>query len=69
MYKRVIFGAVANERVAALKDLSARESLVLGLLAVAVLAMGIYPDPFAEVLHASVNDLLAQATQSKLPSP
>jgi NADH-quinone oxidoreductase subunit M len=69
MYKRVIFGAVANERVAALKDLSARESLVLGLLAAAVLAMGVYPDPFAEVLHASVNDLLAQATQSKLPPP
>ncbi|MGQ0752461.1 MAG: NADH-quinone oxidoreductase subunit M [Betaproteobacteria bacterium] len=69
MYKRVIFGAVANERVAALKDLNAREALVLGLLAVAVLAMGVYPDPFAEVLHASVNDLLAQATQSKLPPP
>jgi len=69
MYKRVIFGAVANQRVAALKDLSARESLVLGLLAAAVIAMGVYPDPFAEVLHASVNDLLAQATQSKLPPP
>jgi NADH-quinone oxidoreductase subunit M len=69
MYKRVIFGAVANPRVAALKDLSGRESLVLGLLAVVVLAMGIYPDPFAAVLHASVNDLLAYATQSKLPNP
>jgi NADH-quinone oxidoreductase subunit M len=69
MYKRVIFGAVANPRVAALKDLSGRESLVLGLLAVAVLAMGVYPDPFVAVLHASVNDLLAYATQSKLPNP
>ncbi|HET9665062.1 MAG TPA: NADH-quinone oxidoreductase subunit M [Burkholderiales bacterium] len=67
MYKRVIFGAVANERVAALRDLNARESLVLGLLAVAVLAMGVYPYPFAEVLHTSVNDLLVHATQSKLP--
>jgi NADH-quinone oxidoreductase subunit M len=69
MYKRVMFGAVANSRVAALKDLDLRESLVLGLLAVAVLAMGIYPDPFAEVLHTSVNDLLSHATQSKLPTP
>jgi NADH-quinone oxidoreductase subunit M len=69
MYKRVIFGAVANERVAALKDLNGREALVLGLLAVAVLAMGVYPDPFVEVLHTSVNDLLAHATQSKLPPP
>jgi len=58
MYKRVIFGAVANDHVAALSDLNPRELLVLGALAVAVLAMGIYPLPFTEVMHASVNDLL-----------
>ena len=58
MYKRVIFGAVANDQVAALKDLNSREFLVLGLLAAAVLFMGIYPLPFTEVMHASVNDLL-----------
>jgi NADH-quinone oxidoreductase subunit M len=69
MYKRVIFGAVANSGVATLKDLDLRESLVLGLLAAAVLAMGVYPDPFAEVLHTSVNDLISHATQSKLPAP
>ncbi len=67
MYKRVIFGAVANHHVAALSDLSAREFLVLGLLALAVLAMGVWPNPFAEVLHTSVNDLLNHVTQSKLP--
>jgi NADH-quinone oxidoreductase subunit M len=67
MYKRVIFGAIANDRVAALRDIGAREFLVLGLLAIAVLAMGIYPDPFAEVLHVSVNDLLTHVAQSKLP--
>jgi len=58
MYKRVIFGAVANHHVAELKDLNKREFLVLGLLAAAVLFMGIYPLPFTEVMHASVNDLL-----------
>jgi NADH-quinone oxidoreductase subunit M len=58
MYKRVIFGAVANERVAALRDLDAREFLVLGLLAVAVLFMGVYPLPFTEVMHGAVNELL-----------
>ena len=58
MYKRVIFGAVANDHVAALKDLNSREFLVLGLLAAAVLFMGIYPLPFTEVMHASVYDLL-----------
>ena len=47
MYKRVIFGAVANPHVAGLSDLNARECLVLGLLALAVLAMGIWPNPFA----------------------
>jgi NADH-quinone oxidoreductase subunit M len=66
MYKRVIFGAVANEHVAALKDLNAREALVLGLLAAAVLAMGVYPLPFTEVMHASVNELLRHVAQSKL---
>jgi NADH-quinone oxidoreductase subunit M len=66
MYKRVIFGAVANHHVAGLSDLNAREFLVLGLLALAVLAMGIWPNPFAEVLHTSVNDLLNHVAQSKL---
>jgi NADH-quinone oxidoreductase subunit M len=67
MYKRVIFGAVANHHVAALTDLTAREFLVLGSLAAAVLAMGLYPNPFAEVLHTSVNDLLVLVSRSKLP--
>jgi NADH-quinone oxidoreductase subunit M len=58
MYKRVIFGPVANDRVAALKDLNVREAIVLAVLAVAVLAMGVYPLPVVDVMHASVNDLL-----------
>jgi len=66
MYKRVVFGAVANRHVAALPDLDRRERLVLGLLAAPVLVMGIWPDPFAEVLHTSVNDLLAHVAQGKL---
>ncbi|MDA1117189.1 MAG: NADH-quinone oxidoreductase subunit M [Proteobacteria bacterium] len=66
MYKRVMFGAVANARVAALKDLEPRETLVLGLLAVAVLFMGVYPLPFTEVMHASVDELLRHVAQPKL---
>ena len=66
MYKRVIFGAVANDKVAALQDIGAREFLVLALLALAVLGMGLYPLPFTEVMHASVNDLLRHLTVSKL---
>jgi NADH-quinone oxidoreductase subunit M len=67
MYKRVIFGAVANPHVAALKDINLREFLVLGLLAVAVLFMGVWPNPFAELMHTSVNDLLSHVMHSKLP--
>jgi len=66
MYKRVMFGAVANGHVAALKDLNSREILVLGSLAVAVLFMGVYPLPFTEVMHASVNELLRHVSVSKL---
>jgi NADH-quinone oxidoreductase subunit M len=66
MYKRVVFGPVANGHVAALTDLNPQETLVLGALAVAVLLMGIYPLPFTEVMHGSVNELLRHVAQSKL---
>jgi NADH-quinone oxidoreductase subunit M len=66
MYKRVVFGAIGNERIAALSDVSWREGLVLGLAAAAVVALGVYPLPFTEVLHASVDGLLAHVAQSKL---
>ena len=66
MYKRVIFGAVANDNVAKLKDIGGREFLVLALLALAVLGMGLYPLPFTEVMHTSVNGLLQHLAVSKL---
>jgi NADH-quinone oxidoreductase subunit M len=66
MYKRVIYGAVANPHVGALQDLNAREFLVLGLLAIAVFALGLYPRAFTEVMHASVNDLLKHVAAGKL---
>jgi len=66
MYKRVWFGAIANEAVAALSDLSRREFWLLAVVALAVLALGIYPKPFTDVMHASVTDLLAHVAASKL---
>ena len=66
MYKRVVFGDVGNSHVAELKDIGSREFLVLALLAAAVLAMGIYPFPFTDIMHASVDNLLKHVAVSKL---
>ncbi|MDD5176031.1 MAG: NADH-quinone oxidoreductase subunit M [Sterolibacterium sp.] len=66
MYKRVAFGAVANKHVAELTDIDNREFLVLGLLALCVLGMGLYPFPFTDVMHASVDHLLKHVAISKL---
>jgi NADH-quinone oxidoreductase subunit M len=66
MYKRVIFGAIANDHVRQLTDLGRREFWLLAALAALVLAMGVYPKPFVDVMHATVADLLAHVAQSKL---
>jgi NADH-quinone oxidoreductase subunit M len=62
----VIFGPVANAHVAELTDINSREFLILAVLAACVLAMGIYPFPFTEVMHASVDNLLKHVAVSKL---
>ncbi len=66
MVKRVVYGAVANERVAALKDVGWREITFLAMLAVAVLAMGIYPRPLSDVMNPSIHELLAHVAKGKL---
>jgi NADH-quinone oxidoreductase subunit M len=66
MYKRVVFGAVANDHVKHLHDIGAREIVVLSLLAISVLVMGLYPLPLSEIMHASVNDLLVHLARSKI---
>jgi len=66
MVKRVIFGAVANDHVGELTDVTPREIVFLASLAVAVLVMGLWPYPFLDVMHASVEHLLQQANISKI---
>src|SRR5690606_10407293 len=66
MFKRVYLGAPGNDHVKALKDINAREFLVLGLLAVMVLYMGIHPKPFTDVMDASVAERLRHVAVSKL---
>ena len=66
MYKRVYLGPVTNDNVRGLTDIGNREFLVLGLLAIAVLYMGLYPKPFTDVMDVSVAELLKHVAMSKL---
>ena len=66
MVKRVVLGDVANEHVRDLLDINRREFLILGVMAIAVLYMGIYPKPFTDVMHVSVEALLQHVAVSKL---
>ncbi len=66
MVKRVIFGDIANDKVAKLKDANGREILILSILAVVVLFFGLYPEPLVKVMGPSVENLLQHVMQSKL---
>jgi NADH-quinone oxidoreductase subunit M len=66
MVKRVFFGEVANDEVKALTDINRREFWMLASLAIIVLLLGVWPEPLINVMHASVEHLLTQVSQSKL---
>ena len=66
MVKRVFWGEVTNPAVSTLSDINAREFGILAVLAVAVIAMGLYPQPVIDVMHVSIEHLLNQALTSKL---
>ncbi|MHB0887701.1 NADH-quinone oxidoreductase subunit M [Acidithiobacillus sp.] len=68
LFKRVIFGAVTHPAVAVLKDGNGREILVLGSLAFFTLLLGIWPAPFLDILHSSVQHLVEQAAINKIPA-
>ncbi|NEV63815.1 NADH-quinone oxidoreductase subunit M [Thiorhodococcus minor] len=68
MVKRVVFGEVKNDKVAALRDLDLRERINLGVLAAAVLALGLWPAPLMNVMHATVENLVEQVQICKLPA-
>jgi NADH-quinone oxidoreductase subunit M len=67
MIKRVYLGPVANDHVKELTDINSGEFVMLALLAIAVLAMGIFPKPFTDVMDVSVAELLKHVAISKLP--
>ncbi|MCW8957399.1 MAG: NADH-quinone oxidoreductase subunit M, partial [Gammaproteobacteria bacterium] len=66
MVKRVFYGEVQNDNVKALTDINRRELIIMSTLAIAVLALGLYPAPLVDVMHASVNNLLQHVAVSKL---
>ena len=66
MVKRVFWGPITNPAVETLNDINGREFFVLAILALAVLIMGLYPQPVIEVMHSSIDHLLNQALTSKL---
>ncbi len=66
LVKRVIFGAVANREVENLQDIDGREALLLGILAFAILFIGLWPQPLVDMMHTSVDHLLQHIIQSKV---
>ena len=66
MVKRVIYGEVANDNVAALKDLNSREYIVLAILDVSVLLVGLWPAPLVDMMNVTVEQLIEQVGRSKL---
>jgi NADH-quinone oxidoreductase subunit M len=66
MVKRVFWGPITNDEVKTLSDINGREFAILAVLALAVLIVGLYPQPVIEVMHASIENLLQQALSSKL---
>ncbi|BAZ94107.1 NADH:ubiquinone oxidoreductase, subunit M [Thiohalobacter thiocyanaticus] len=66
LVKRVVFGEVGNKRVAELQDVNRREFFILGVLAAAVLLLGLWPAPLVDLMHATLENLLAHVMVSKL---
>ena len=66
MVKRVLFGVVANDEVAALKDVNRREFMMLATLAFAVILLGLWPEPLTNIMGASVEQVVHLASQTKL---
>ena len=69
LVKRVVFGPIGNHHVEEMKDLNPREFTILFVLAIGVLALGIWPQPLTQIMEASLHHLVDQAVASKLPVP
>ena len=66
MIKRVVFGDIANDNVRELTDINRREFLFLAILALAVLVLGLWPDPLVDVMHPTIDNLLNHIANPKI---
>jgi len=67
LYKRVFFGDVVNSGVLRLRDLDGRERAILGVYAIGILVMGVYPKPLTDLMEPSILELIGHIAHSKLP--
>ena len=58
LYKRIIFGRIANPEIKKMKDLNTIETCIFSLLAFLVLFFGFYPEPFLNTINVSINNLI-----------
>ncbi|HIM77861.1 MAG TPA: NADH-quinone oxidoreductase subunit M [Rhodospirillales bacterium] len=58
LYRRVIFGSLTKDSLAAIKDMSLREVAIFAPLIVLVILMGVYPAPFLDIMHVSVANMI-----------
>jgi NADH-quinone oxidoreductase subunit M len=65
LYRRVIFGALTKDSLKKILDLSPREIAVFAPLLLLVFWMGLYPAPFLEIMHVSVNNLLERVETAR----
>lgn len=60
LYRRIIFGELTKDVLKNIADMSPREWAVFAPLIILTLWMGIYPLPFLDIMHVSVENLLQQ---------
>ena len=66
LVKRVVWGPVTSDKVAAMKDINGREAFVLGSFALVVLAIGVWPEPLVHLMSGSIHHLVNQLATSKI---
>ena len=67
LYRRVIFGALTKEKLKSIADLNTREIAMFAPLVAMAVLMGLWPEPFLDVIHVSVAHLMEQVQHATVP--